>query len=420
MDNQGNATPFHDRKYERNSFLEQLLYIDVTDIRLALSRAAMLLAQELHADKVDVFLHDDAQQSLVAIGVSDTPMGRLQKQLGLDRLPLNNGGNTVRVYQTGTSYIQNNVKQDPYELPAIKNDLGVTSVIATPLVVGGQRRGVVQVDAAQGDYFTEKDLSFLESMVHWVSIIVDHAELAEKQRRQAMEEGRRLAAEELMTILAHDLRNYLTPLKLRIDHLNRRALREQRQQDVEGFQHIKATFQRLEGLIDDMMDTSRLSHGLFALSREITDLVRLVTLIVQPFQNIRSNIDVQIPQDTVVFVDTKRLNQAITNILANAVKYSPENSTIEIKAIPQYEDGLVEISIKDQGPGIAPEVLSSLFEPFSASSRSSGLGLGLFLAQQIIQAHGGILAVDESYQQGARFLIVLPLHQSKTPLETAK
>lgn len=93
--------------------LERLLALPATDVRGALDATADLVRAAVGADKVDVFLHDPTIDSLVATGVSDSPMGRRQKAQGLDRLPLANGGPTVEVYRTGVSYNNGHNPEDP-------------------------------------------------------------------------------------------------------------------------------------------------------------------------------------------------------------------------------------------------------------------------------------------------------------------
>src|SRR5688500_15146546 len=104
--------------------LQELLDLPAMSLDEALNGAAASVARWLQCDKVDAFVLDESRSSLVAIGASDTPLGRLQRQLGLDVLPLANGGTTVEVFQTGRSYWTGHADQDS-ELPGIVRDLGV-------------------------------------------------------------------------------------------------------------------------------------------------------------------------------------------------------------------------------------------------------------------------------------------------------
>ena len=180
--------------------LQRLLAIQVPETGPALDEAATLVAEALGADKVDIFLYQADIDCLVAIGTSKTPMGQRQHELGLDRLPVSNGGRAGAVFQTGEPYVNGRVDQDPEELRGVVHGLGVRSVMNYPLNVNGVRRGVVQVDSATPDFFTEPDASFLEAVTHWVSLVMHRAELVERATASAVQQGHREAAEEIARI----------------------------------------------------------------------------------------------------------------------------------------------------------------------------------------------------------------------------
>jgi DNA-binding NarL/FixJ family response regulator len=167
------------------------------ELRPALDQAATLVAEALDADKVDVFVHEAASDSLVALGTSQTPMGRRQHELGLDRLPLANGGRTVIVYQTGEHCLQRRADEDPEELRGMIHDLGVRSGILASMDVGLQRRGVVQAVSAAPEHFCERDLRFLTAVAGWVGMLTHRAELAEELAREARRRGIREAGDDL-------------------------------------------------------------------------------------------------------------------------------------------------------------------------------------------------------------------------------
>jgi two-component system, OmpR family, sensor kinase len=156
------------------------------DLSAAMAEAAQQVAEVLGADKADVFLHAPAEQALVAEGTSDTPMGRQEHALGLDRLPLANGGRTVRVFESDKSYRTEHADQDPVELPDVVSKIGVRSTLAVPLEVAGARRGVLLASSATPAAFTESDLEFLEAVAHWLGLTVTHLTQAEMLAAQAL------------------------------------------------------------------------------------------------------------------------------------------------------------------------------------------------------------------------------------------
>ena len=181
--------------------LEALLALEVSDLETAMEGAAQRLAEALGADKVDVFLHDPASQALVAIGTSQTPMGRKQQELGLDRLPIAEGGRTVEVLRTGRSYLSRRADLEQGEPPGMIEKLGVRSSINVPLEVAGQRHGVLLVSSATPEFFSEHDLRFVEAVARWVGLVGHRTAQVERVAGRAAAEGVRLATEEAVRIL---------------------------------------------------------------------------------------------------------------------------------------------------------------------------------------------------------------------------
>ena len=395
--------------------LQRLLEISATSLTDGLTQTAQLLAETLRADKFDAFLYDANIDSLVAIGVSDTAMGRQQRALGLDRVPLTNGGRAVEVFQTETSYLSGDVEHDDGELLGVRKGLGVRSTMAVPLWVNAVRRGALQVNSTQADFFTARDLRFLQGVARWVGMVAHRAELAEQLVATAAEQSRRLAADELVTVLAHDLRNLLTPLKGRIDLIQRRAYREDRLDDAHDAEELAHTLARLNRLVADLLDVGRLDQGIFAINRQPLDLVAVVQDTVARFASHERDIRVEAPDELVLMADSDRLRQALENLLANALHHSPEAAPIVVSVRPeQRADGQwAVLRVQDRGPGISAELLPRLFTRFAAGAGSTGLGLGLYLAHSIATAHGGTLTVASSPGAGACFQLALRMEERR-------
>jgi len=178
--------------------LEQLLAIDATELDSALQQAAQIVCDVLGADKVDVFVYQEAGESLVARGTSSTPMGRRQHEIGMDRLPLAGQGRAVEVFRTGISHHDGRVDEDQLELVGIREGLGVQSQITVALDAGGTRRGVLSVVSAEREFFSELDTQFLEAVSRWCGLIVHRAELAQAVVERAEERGRHQTLERLL------------------------------------------------------------------------------------------------------------------------------------------------------------------------------------------------------------------------------
>ena len=399
---------YHTRLLET---MERILAIDAPDLTSAMQEAAQLVAQTFRADKVDALLLESATSTLVALGTSDTPMGRREHALGLHRLPLVNGGRAAQVFETGTPHRSGRVDEDPKELPGLIHGLGVRSEVIAPIDVESTRRGVVLASKATHDAFSEDDLRFLQTIGRWLGMLVHRSELNQQLREESAERGRRIAGEELITILAHDVRNLLTPLKARVALLRRRASRDGRERDVQDLDEANRSVTRLTQLMENLLDVARLEGGAFAIHPRPVELVRLVEETISAFDSGKTVIRIQAPDELEACVDPEGFRQVLENLLSNAVKHSPEHAPVivALRTELRAEDQWAIITVSNQGLGVPPEVLPRLFTRFAADSKSTGVGLGLYIASKIVALHGGTITVDSAPNQGAHFHIALPV-----------
>jgi len=399
--------------------LEQLLAIEIVDLSAALDRACQLVAEALSADKVDAMFHDATTDTLVAAGTSPTPMGQRQRAIGMHRLPLANGGREVAVYLSGQPYATGRADRDPEQLRGIIEGLGVHSAIIVPLDVGETRRGVLLASSAHSDFFAADDLPFLEAVARWVGIVAHRVELVERIAVDAREQGRRVAADDLIATLAHDLGNLIAPIKGRIDLVRRRAGREQRERDLQDLTAAAQAVDRLTTLMRDLLDSSRLELGVFALNVQPIDLAHVIRETAATLARPHVRIVVDSPAELVVSVDGDRIRQALENLLANAIKYAPPETAITVEAAIEASaeppGTWAVVTVADQGPGIPPELFPRLFDRFARGPDSTGLGLGLYLASRIAAVHGGTLTADPQSLVGARFHLRLPLAEELHP-----
>jgi len=391
--------------------LEHLLGIEVAGLEDALAEATDRIAVALGADKVDAFVYYPEVDSLVAAGTSNTPMGKRQIALGLDRLPVSNGGSSARVFASGEDYLTGHSEDDPDEVPGIIHALGVRSSVSTPLIVNGERRGVLSATSATPEFFDEGDLRFIRAVSRWLGLVTHRAETVERIADAAAEQARQVAAQELVTVLAHDLRNYLTPLKLRIDLMRRKAQREDRERDLADIHDASNAIQRLDGLIGDLLDVGRVEQGAFAVRLDPLDLVALVreTVALQGVQPVEIVVDA--PEELLVGGDRSRLQQVLENLLSNAAKHAPSGTRVDVivQEEQRSDSPLAVVTVRDRGAGIPPEVMPRLFQRFAAGPGSGGLGLGLYIASRIATAHNGTLTVESIPGQGTTFRLEIPV-----------
>jgi two-component system, OmpR family, sensor kinase len=394
--------------------LEGLLRIPAGDLESTLVHASDLIAEATGADKIDAFLYDPARDSLVALGTSNQEMSALQRSLGLNVLQISNGGRTVQVYQTGRTYLHGHVDQDLEEVRGIREALGVRSALGVALEVGGGRRGVLLAASAAPEFFGTEDARTLETFARWLGVVAHRAELAEEIRRNAVEQGRRAGAEELVTVLAHDLRNYLSPMRLRMQMLRHRAQQEARADELGDLDTMFRALGRLDGLVGDILDVARIDQGMFRFDALPVDLGALAGEVAANFSVGQPPVQVSIQQGERIMVsaDIARLRQCLENLVANAVQKSPVNAPVNVivqREVQAKGEARALVHVVDEGPGIPEDMLPHLFDRFvTGRLREGGLGLGLYLAKRIAAAHGGDLAAQSEPGKGARFTLSLP------------
>jgi len=392
--------------------LERLLLAPMGDMKATMAYASDLLAEATGSDKVDVFIHDPQRDSLFTTG-SNQPLSALQRKLGLNVLQVANGGRVVQVFKTGKTFMTGALDQDPEELKGVKEGLKIKSKIGVPLQVGGQRRGMIMLASLQRDFYSEEDVRFAESVERWIGTILHRAELSEQMTRNAQETGRAAVAEELVTVLAHDLRNYFAPLSLRLHLLRHRAEAEGRADDLGDIDAAGKALSRLTGLVTEMLDVARIDRGVFQIDRRIMPVGPLLIETAGTMTTPEQPIEVRIQSDTelVVHGDPARLRQCLENLISNAVKKSPRGATVRILLQSERRESgdWCRIEIIDEGPGIPEDMLPHIFDRFATGRRrEGGLGLGLYLARRIAVMHGGEINVESESGKGARFLLALP------------
>lgn len=159
--------------------LERLIAIDEVEPRQVLGQASSMIADVMSAEKVDAFIFDPGSECLVAAGTSDTPMGRRQQELGLDRIPIRLKSRESEVYESGFPYLTGHGEEDLNMTAGFVEQLGVRSLLLVALDVDGKRRGILAAASSRMDQFSIHDLRFFETVSRWIGLVVHRFELIE-------------------------------------------------------------------------------------------------------------------------------------------------------------------------------------------------------------------------------------------------
>jgi PAS domain S-box-containing protein len=232
--------------------------------------------------------------------------------------------------------------------------------------------------------------------------------------RQAREDVR--ARDEFLSIASHELRTPVTALHVQLQMLQRVVERSGASVPDpvrERMTALERQVRRLAGLVEALLDLSRIRLGRMELSREPVDLAALAQEVAAPYQSDPgmsrgSQVRVVAPEPVVASLDRVRIEQVIENLLANAVKFG-EGKPVEVRV--ERDGALVRLAVSDQGVGIQPDQRERIFGRFERAAPAQhypGLGLGLYVTREIVEAHAGRIHAEGSPGHGARFTVELP------------
>jgi PAS domain S-box-containing protein len=283
--------------------------------------------------------------------------------------------------------------------------------LAAPLIgrAGRPLGNIYLAEKADGP-FTEDDRAILAQLAHMAAVAIDNARLYEEMR----EDDRR--KDEFLATLAHELRNPLAPIRNSLQVMRLAA------DDPDAMEESRAMIERqmlqMVRLVDDLLDLSRISRGKLELRVERTDLATVLDSAIETslplVQEYQHTLAVDLPEDLVPLDgDAVRLSQIFLNLLNNAAKYTPRGGRIELSA--RRHGDRVTVRVRDNGVGIAPEMLPRVFEMFTQADRSlersqGGLGIGLTLVQRLVEMHHGtVRAFSDGVGKGSEFVVELPV-----------
>jgi PAS domain S-box-containing protein len=219
---------------------------------------------------------------------------------------------------------------------------------------------------------------------------------------------------EFVSALSHELRTPLTFIKGYVEFLEDRIGGELSATQDEYVSAIQRGVERLERLVNDLLDFARMDAGTFKLIKDQGDLretIQSTVALLQPVMaQARLEARVSLPDGPLpVCADRQRIGQVVANLVTNAIKFSPPHRAVEVRA--WQAEGEVRCEIRDYGPGIAPDDSQRLFQRFSqlaAGAKRGGLGLGLSISKALVEAHGGNIGVHSQVGQGSTFWFTLP------------
>ena len=303
------------------------------------------------------------------------------------------------------------------------------ALIAVPLKTKDRILGSLTVDRIQAHSLTQDDLELMMTVAHQVAIALDNVAAYEqieylnvgleakvRARTAELEQGDRLRSQ-FLSHVSHELKTPLTSIKGFLQNLLdglTGPLNEKQQRYVS---RMLDNSDRLIRMIEALLDRTRIESGRLDLvpgeidlGQCVTDAVEQLRLLAQEKQQTLEA--VVPPASLLVWADRDRLIQIVTNLVQNAVKFTPVNGRVSV-TVRQETQALAGVSVQDTGPGIPMEFLDQIFDPFFRAkeirSERKGLGLGLSIVRTLVELHGGTIAARSEPGQGAELYFTIPL-----------
>jgi PAS domain S-box-containing protein len=335
--------------------------------------------------------------------------------------------------RTGKSKLIEDVEAElarrPGVSPALRDFVrqsGLHSVLSVPLTVGGQVVGAMTFGmlSTRRPHNTD-DAMLAEELANRAAIAVRNARLfqAERHARGEAESANR-AKDQFLATVSHELRTPLNAIVGWVQLLRMGVLGQDESWDA--LAKIQSAADAQKRLIEDILDVSRIIHGKLKLDRQRLDMSMVISSAIDVVRPVavakRVSMDCRVPdQPLPVDGDSSRLQQVVTNVLSNAVKFTPSGGRVDL-TVEATADQRIRLKVVDTGQGIAADFLPHVFERFrqadgSTTRRYAGLGIGLAIARHVTELHGGeISAASDGPNRGAVFTITLPMAVSRSAM----
>lgn len=362
---------------------------------------------------------DGSFETILRVGYAETP-GAVAVHRNWSRFPLDAAtpaGDAVRQGELVIlSSAAERVSRYPH-LADVSEAAGEGTSVTVPLLINGHPVGALHLGFAETRPLDLDDQALLLTLGRLCAQAFERARLltAEQTARTEAEAAIRVR-DDFLGIAAHELKTPVAGLRgsaqLLLRQLERAAGVDPERLRLR-LEVIDQQSARLARLVNQLLDVSRLEAGRLILDRAPTDVTALVTDVVSAAQGHTDRHAISVAGDAgiVASVDAFRLEQVVSNLVDNAIKYSPDGGSIQLRVWRPSPDE-VAIGVADQGIGIPPEHRDQIFNRFfqaHASGHYSGMGLGLYISQEIIQLHRGRIDVEFPDEGGTRFVVRLPV-----------
>ena len=403
----GFATPAIIRRAWQEPELRAFLQRAATLPRLPSTRAIITelengAAISVGTARANVALWNEASNTLVYDGDNGEPW----------EIPVDANLATGKAFVTQAPVLLRDIKPD-YPTYALTKQANVNSMLVAPITAGQRRLGVLAVYAAHPPIFADEDLELVKLLADQAAVILESRTLMDQAVHVQVQQQSTRLKEDFLSAAAHDLRTPLTILVGQVELMERRILRNpDAPAELASVQRLKTEAHRLKTLVLELLDAERIGQGIMVSMRSEVDLVEVAEEACHRHSSERHRCSVQADGPVTGMYDPIRIQQLVENLVENAVKYSPDGGTVEIKLWCEPggrkhqagEEGVEawnHLTVTDHGIGIPMRDLPNIFERFHRGTnvddrRFVGMGLGLYICKTIAEQHGGSISVEST------------------------
>jgi two-component system, OmpR family, sensor histidine kinase KdpD len=288
-----------------------------------------------------------------------------------------------------------------------------------PLLTPNRTVGVIAIRAQHDQRLSFEDEALLETFISQVALVIEREILDEAAEQAAMmQESERLYTT-LLSSISHELRTPIAAIKGASSGLKTTTAEPARGMLLAD---IENAADRLNRLVENLLDMSRLESGRLQLKRDWCDVGDIIGVAIKPFDRCAQThpltLDIA-PGLPLIQADFVLIEQVIINLVDNACSYTPPGAPIRISA--RLAGNMLEIAVEDKGDGIPPADLERIFEKFYrvSGTAAGGTGLGLSISRGLVEAHGGTLSAERAPERGMRFIVRLPAERTPPPVKEA-
>ena len=418
---------------------------------LVAHRLALLTCEVLGCTRVGIVAVEPETEALRAVALVGLPPEQ-ERQWWVEQRAqeargarLGDGADPADVarFRAGEVFVLD-MTQPPYD--ALPNPYQITTSLFAPMRAGDRMVGMLSLDYGGPPHaFTQDERALAAAVAHLGAVALEREHLlrvsaeAKAGELAAVEARRRM--DDFLGIASHELRTPLTSITANVQMARRQLDRlfaaapsgETRSADEQAnlerlqrsallLERMDRQMARMDRLVSDLVDSARIQAGKLELRPEACDLLVITQEVVQEQHSAwpQRAITVALPRRSVVpiFADADRIGQLVTNLLTNALKYSPDETPVAVTI--RIQGDVVRVEMRDQGPGLSVRQQAHLFERFyrvpgveQQSGSGVGLGLGLNICKNIVERHGGAIGVTSAPGQGSVFWFTLPLQREQ-------